>query len=71
MVKVVVKGEVVVEEGDVEKSLMNLLVKERRNYFSRLRFNVTIVKRMGILHLNLEMRKKNQRREVKLSNGRS
>ena len=57
MVEVVVKGEVVVEEEDMEKSLMNPLMKERRNYLSRLRFNVTIVKRMGILHLNLEMRK--------------
>ena len=58
MVEVVVKGEVVVEEENVEKSLMNPYVKERINYLTRLRFNVTIVKRMGILHLNFEMRKK-------------
>ena len=57
MVEVVVKGEVVVEEKDVEKSLMNPHVKERRNYLTRLRFNVTIVKRMGILHLYFEMKK--------------
>ena len=46
-----------VEEKDVEKSLMNPHMKERRNYLTRLRFNVTFVKRMGILHLNFEIRK--------------
>ena len=63
MVKVVVKGEVVEEEEDVEKSLMNPHMKERRNYLTRLRFNFSIVKRKGILHLTFEMRKTKNSKE--------
>ena len=52
-----VEGEVVVEVEGVEKSRMNLQVKMRRNHLTRLRFNAKILKDMGILNLNVQMRK--------------